>query len=104
MPCTRTAAPMSGHNRYAHIKLSAMEYNNTTKELIYMSIKCTVVIHKEDNWYVATDISSGVASQGKTIDEASDNLREALSLYYEDNKPTQADMPTFYVTTMEVAI
>lgn len=69
-----------------------------------MSIKCTVIIHKEDDWYVATDILSGVASQGKTIDEASDNLKEALSLYYEDNKPSETELPTFYVTTMEVAI
>ena len=68
-----------------------------------MSIKCTIIIQKEDNWYVATDISSGVASQGKTIDEATDNLKEALTLYYEDNKPETAET-TFYVTTMEVAI
>ena len=32
-----------------------------------MSVKCTVVIQKEENWYVATDVTSGVASQGKTI-------------------------------------
>ena len=69
-----------------------------------MSIKCTVVIQKEDNWFVATDIVSGVASQGETIDEATSNLKEALSLYYEDNKPSSEDMPTVYVTTMEIAI
>ena len=68
-----------------------------------MSIKCTVIIQKEGSWYVATDILSGVASQGKTIDEATENLREALSLYYEDNKPDETEA-TFYVTTMEVAI
>lgn len=68
-----------------------------------MSIKCTVIIQKEENWYVATDIISGVASQGKTIDESIINLKEALSLYYEDNKP-EADMPPVYVTTLEVAI
>lgn len=48
-----------------------------------MSIKCTVIIQKEENWYVATDVVSGVASQGKNIDEATENLREALSLYRE---------------------
>lgn len=68
-----------------------------------MSIKCTVIIQKEENWYVATDIVSGVASQGKTLDEATENLREALTLYYEDNKPETAERPV-YVTTMEVAI
>ena len=68
-----------------------------------MSIKCTVIIQKEENWYVATDVVSGVASQGKNIDEATENLREALLLYYEDNKPNITETPV-YVTTMEVAI
>ena len=48
-----------------------------------MAIKCTVLIQKEENWYVATDISTGVASQGKTLEESMENLKEALSLYYE---------------------
>ncbi len=68
-----------------------------------MSVKCTVIIQKEENWYVATDVVSGVASQGKTLDEARENLREALSLYYEDNKPANP-APAIYVTTMEIAI
>lgn len=68
-----------------------------------MSIKCTIYIQHEDNWYVATDIVSGVASQGKTINESLDNLKEALSLYYEDNKP-QSENEQIFVTTIEVAI
>ncbi len=69
-----------------------------------MSIRCTVVIQKEESWYVATDIVSGVASQGKTLEEATENLKEALELYYEDNRDLATDMPAVYVTTMEVAI
>lgn len=68
-----------------------------------MSIKCTVIIQQEGEWFVATDVLSGVASQGRSIDEARENLREALTLYYEDNKPAETDS-TIYVTTMEVAI
>lgn len=68
-----------------------------------MSIKCTIIIQQEENWYVATDVISGVASQGKSIDESLQNLKEALSLYYEDNKPETEIQPIF-VTTMEVAI
>ena len=68
-----------------------------------MSIKCTIVIQQEENWYVATDITSGVASQGKTIDESLENLREALELFYEDNSPSTEEQKVF-VTTMEVAI
>lgn len=68
-----------------------------------MSIKCTVIIQKEENWYVASDVSTGVASQGKTIDESIANLKEALALYFEDNKPSADNSPVF-VTTMEMAV
>ncbi len=68
-----------------------------------MSVKCTIFIQKEENWYVATDIASGVASQGKTLDESIENLQEALTLYYEDNTPSEVSNPVF-VTTLEVAI
>ena len=68
-----------------------------------MSVKCTVIIQQEDEWFVATDVATGVASQGKTIDASLLNLKEALSLYFEDNAPEGAE-PSVYVTTMEVAI
>jgi predicted RNase H-like HicB family nuclease len=68
-----------------------------------LSIKVTVVVQKEDNWYVAKCLENSVASQGKTIEESIDNLREALELYYEDIIPESLNTPTF-VTTMEVAI
>ncbi len=42
------------------------------------------IITEEDNWFVATDFTTGIASQGKTSDEAKANLIEALDLYYED--------------------
>lgn len=58
-----------------------------------MSIKSTVFIQKEENWYVATSIETGVASQGKSIDNALDNLKEALELYYEDNTPSETHKP-----------
>ena len=37
-----------------------------------------VIVTKEENWYVATDVRSGVASQGKTIEDSLANLKEAL--------------------------
>ena len=40
----------------------------------------------EEPWYVVKDIVSGVATQGETIEEAKNNLREALELYYEDSE------------------
>lgn len=38
------------------------------------------MIQKEE-WYVAKWLDNNVASQGKTIEEALQNLREALELY-----------------------
>ena len=43
-------------------------------------------IWKEGNLYVARCLEVNVASQGKTHDEAVNNLREALELYLEDSK------------------
>ena len=48
-----------------------------------MTKSFTVAIQKEDDWFVAKCLENSVASQGKTMDEATENLREALSLYYE---------------------
>ena len=68
-----------------------------------MSQTFTVAIQKEEDWFVAKCLENNVASQGKTIDEATDNLREALSLYYEDETfPTI--FPQTYVTTMQVSV
>ena len=45
--------------------------------------KLTAVITKEENWYVAHCVELGVVSQGKTIEEAQGNLKEAVELYLE---------------------
>ena len=34
--------------------------------------------------YVAREIATGVTSQGRTVEEALENLREALELYLEE--------------------
>lgn len=68
-----------------------------------MSIKITVIVQNEDNWYVAKCLENSVASQGKTIEEALTNLREAIELYYEDEKPEIVNKQVL-LTTMEVAI
>jgi len=70
-----------------------------------MNYKFTIIIQKEENWYVAKCAENNVASQGKTMEEAVENLREAVELYYEDNDediPIQL-MPVF-ISTMEVRI
>ena len=44
----------------------------------------TAVIHREEEWYVAECPEVGTASQGKTVEEAIENLREATDLYLEE--------------------
>ncbi|RJR47509.1 MAG: type II toxin-antitoxin system HicB family antitoxin [Deltaproteobacteria bacterium] len=41
------------------------------------------VITKEEQWYVARCLELGVVSQGKTSEEATANLKEAVELYLE---------------------
>jgi len=47
------------------------------------SARFNVIVQKEADWYVAKCVDNSVASQGKTIEEALGNLKEALELYYE---------------------
>ena len=68
-----------------------------------MSIKITVVVKKEDDWYVAKCIENSVTSQGETIEESLRNLQEAIELYYQDEKP-EIDNKQVFLTTLEVAI
>ena len=44
----------------------------------------TASIHKEDDLYIATCVEIGTISQGKTLEEALANLKEATSLWLEE--------------------
>ena len=68
-----------------------------------MSYRFTAVVRQEESWYVAQCAENNVASQGKTLESALENLKEALELYYEDNETPQLNVPTF-ITSVEVAI
>jgi len=48
--------------------------------------KIKYVIYKEGKYYVSQCLNVEVSSFGDTIDEASSNLKEALQLYFEDDK------------------
>jgi predicted RNase H-like HicB family nuclease len=54
-------------------------------ELSYSSgMKFTAVIQKDEKMYVAKCPEVGTVSQGKTIEEAIKNLKEATELYLEE--------------------
>lgn len=44
----------------------------------------TAIVHQEDDLYVADCPEVGTVSQGKTIEEAISNLKEATELYLEE--------------------
>ena len=53
----------------------------------------TAVLHKEDGLYVAECPEVGTVSQGKTVEEAVANLKEATELYLEEFPPQQSGRP-----------
>ena len=60
----------------------------------------TAVLFKEDDLYVAECPEVGTVSQGKSIDEAIINLREATELYLEEFPTPETTHPL--VTTFEI--
>ncbi|MEV6796653.1 type II toxin-antitoxin system HicB family antitoxin [Streptomyces sp. NPDC051320] len=48
------------------------------------ALHLTAAITLEGEWYVARCLQVEVVSQGETIEESLENLREALELYFED--------------------
>ncbi|MDT3740910.1 MAG: type II toxin-antitoxin system HicB family antitoxin [Candidatus Kapabacteria bacterium] len=44
----------------------------------------SAIIHKEDNIYVAECTEVGTVSQGNTIEEAIENLKESTELFLEE--------------------
>ena len=48
-----------------------------------MNRQLTAIIEREGDGYVALCPELDIASQGETIDEARDNLKEALELFFE---------------------
>lgn len=52
-----------------------------------MERKFTAVYEKRDDWYIAyVEEVPGANAQGKTLDEARENLREAVELVIEANR------------------
>ena len=47
-------------------------------------MRVRVIVWREEDMYVAREVATGVTSQGRTVDEAIKNLREALELYLEE--------------------
>ena len=72
-----------------------------------MQKQLTAIIEREGNGYVSLCPELDIASQGDTIEEARENLREALELFFETASPTEIQNrlhEEVYVTRVEVAV
>jgi predicted RNase H-like HicB family nuclease len=67
----------------------------------------TAIIEREGNGYVALCPELDIASQGDNIEDARNNLREALELFFETASPEELKQRLHgevYVTQVEVAV
>ena len=71
-----------------------------------MSRRYTAIIEREDEGYVALCPELDIASQGKSVDEARNNLAEAIELFLETASPEEKHRRLageVYVTQVEIA-
>lgn len=71
-----------------------------------MPRQLTAIIEREGEGYVALCPELDIASQGGTVSEARDNLKEALELFFEAASPVEIEerlRSEVYVTQVEVA-
>ena len=67
----------------------------------------TATIWREDDGYVSHCSELDIASQGETVEEARNNLREAVELFFETAHPNEIVgrlNPEVYITPMEVEV
>lgn len=67
----------------------------------------TAVIEREDNLYVALCPELDIASQGETVEEARNNLKEAIELFFETASQQEIRErlhDEVFVTRLEVAV
>jgi predicted RNase H-like HicB family nuclease len=72
-----------------------------------MQKQLTAFIEREGTGYVSLCPELDIASQGDKIEEARDNLREALELFFETASPEEIKTrlhDEVYVTRMEIAV
>ncbi len=69
--------------------------------------RLTAFIHRENSLYVSICLELDIASQGKTVEEARNNLIEAVELFYEvasEEEIARRFSSETYVTSLEVAV
>jgi len=68
-------------------------------------MKLTAIIEREGDGYVSLCPELDIASQGNSVEQARDNLREALELFFETASPEEIEQrlhDEVFVTQLEV--
>ena len=69
--------------------------------------KLTAIIEREGDGFVSLCPEVDIASQGNTIEQARDNLKEALELFFETASPEEKKQRLhgeIYLTQVEVSV
>ena len=72
-----------------------------------MTRRLTAIIEREENGYMSLCPELDIASQGETIEQARENLREALELFFQCASPEEVKTrlhAELYMTQLEVAV
>lgn len=72
-----------------------------------MNRRLTAIIQAEGTGYVSLCPELDIASQGETIEDARDHLREALELFFECASPAEIEQRLtgeIFMTQVEVAL
>ena len=72
-----------------------------------MTRHLTAIIEREGKGYIALCPELDIASQGDTVDEARNNLKEALELFFETAPASEVQHrlhDEVYVTRVEIAV
>lgn len=72
-----------------------------------MQRQLTAIIERESDGYVSLCPELDIASQGNTVQEARENLREALELFFETASPMEIQQrlhEEVYITRLEIAV
>jgi predicted RNase H-like HicB family nuclease len=90
-----THVPVISDRTIENIEMLVIQLINMQKLKIF-----TAVLHKEEDMYVAECPEVGTFSQGRTIEETVENLKEATELYL-DEFPIENEFRSI-ITTFEV--
>ena len=62
-----------------------------------ISMKLQTTIWKEDETYIIKEVVTGVTTQGKTMEEAVENIKEAVELYLEEMPEAREELESIKI-------